>query len=287
MLVCGGGPGIPQYLLEDQFPSALVEKFVVCYWDYRGTGLSYAKGQDPKMMTTDQYLLDVDKMTDYLRDRFGQEKIYILGHSFGTYMALKAVQAHPEKYEAYLAMSQICNQRESEYLAYDYMKATYQQKKEPKMVQELDKYSIKKDAKAYQEYFSSGLRDRAMHDLGIGTTRPMKSVINEIFLPSLKMKAYTQMERIHIWKAKMESKNFPVTKDAFEFNAFSEVLSIDLPIYFFAGRYDYTCSYSLQEEYFQEIHAPKKEFFKYENAAHSPMYENYEQTAEILDRIVR
>ena len=42
LLVCGGGPGIPEYLLEYMYPSDLADKFVVCYLEYRGTGLSYS-----------------------------------------------------------------------------------------------------------------------------------------------------------------------------------------------------------------------------------------------------
>lgn len=48
-------------------------------------------------------------MTDYLRERFGQEKIYLLGHSFGAFIGLLTAQATPGKYRAYIAMSQIAD----------------------------------------------------------------------------------------------------------------------------------------------------------------------------------
>ena len=62
-------------------------------------------------MNTEQYLKDVDNITDYLRNRFNTDKLYIMGNSFGSYMALNAVHNHPEKYEAYLAVSQITNEK--------------------------------------------------------------------------------------------------------------------------------------------------------------------------------
>ena len=98
LLVCGGGPGIPQYLLEYMYPSVLPEEFTVCYWDYRGTGLNYRKDVDSTEMTTDRYIKDTVAVTDYLSARFFCDKIYIMGHSFGTYIALKTVQSHPDKY---------------------------------------------------------------------------------------------------------------------------------------------------------------------------------------------
>ncbi len=96
LLVCGGGPGIPQYLLEDSCPSALPTVFTVCYWDYRGTGASFRSDADAADMTTERYVRDALAVTDYLAQRFSNDKIYIMGHSFGTYLALKTVQVYPD-----------------------------------------------------------------------------------------------------------------------------------------------------------------------------------------------
>lgn len=286
LLVCGGGPGIPQYILESQFPSVLVEEFVVCYWDYRGTGLSYSGSVDSSKMTKNLYLSDVKSITEYLSKRFNQEKIYILGHSFGAFIALNAVKGNPQNYHAYFAMSQVCDQRQSEIIAYDYMREDYLKNNKDKMVKEFDNYPIENNEQAYLEYFRSGLRDKAMHELGIGTTRKMDSVISGIFLPSLKIKEYTQVERINIWKGKAASNDFVVTKEAGRFNVFSEIKSIDIPIYFFAGKYDYTCAYSLQKKYFEEIEAPIKEFYTFHESAHSPIYEEPEKARKIFRKII-
>ncbi len=86
LLFCGGGPGIPQYLMESLYPSVLPEYFTVCYFDYRGTGLSFDSGAEPDAMTTERYLDDVLRVTDYLKDRFGQDKIYFLGYFDTTHI---------------------------------------------------------------------------------------------------------------------------------------------------------------------------------------------------------
>lgn len=286
LLVCGGGPGIPEYLLESMYASELPKHFVVCYFDYRGTGLSFDKKICAEEMTTERYLADVEAITEYLKERFGQEKIYIMGHSFGTYIALHAVERHPESYTAYLAVSQICDQRESENRAYDYMYEEYGRRNNRNMVAKLEAYPIRESEEEYKRYCTSGLRDRAMHELGIGTTRDMKSVISGIFLPSLRCKAYTIGERINIWRGKVNANKFAVTEDAFHFRAVDEIKSIQVPIYFFTGEYDYTCSQTLQKEYYDVIDAPEKKYYLYSDAAHSPVYENPEMTGRILDAII-
>lgn len=287
LLVCGGGPGIPEYLLEYMYPSALASHFTVCYFDYRGTGLSYDKSISADDMTTERYLDDVQKITDYLCERFAKEKVYIMGHSFGTYIALNTVKNHPEKYQAYLAMSQCTNQIESEYIGYDYMIAQYEQMNNTKMVSKFDACPIRESDEMYERYFSSSLRDTAMHELGVGTTRNMDSVISGIFFPSLRCKAYTWRERTNIWKGKALSHRFGVVKDSTEFNAWDNVSSIQIPIYFFAGKYDYTCNFELQKDYYEFITAPEKAFYVFEDSAHSPIYEEQGKASEIYDDIIR
>ena len=286
LLVCGGGPGIPEYLLEYMYPSSLADNFVVCYLEYRGTGLSYSSDIKTEEMTTEKYISDIVEVSKYLSERFEKEKIYIMGHSFGTYIAIKTVQQHPEYYNAYMAMAQICNQTESEYMAYDYMKAQYEQLGNTQKVGKFENYPIRESDEMYTKYFSSSLRDTAMHELGVGTTRDMDSVITGIFLPSLKCKAYTWEERINIWRGKRMATQFPVVRDATHFNAFNEVTSLQIPIYFFAGKHDYTCCFDLQYEYYKQIESPIKEFYVFEHSAHSPIFEEPEDAGKLFEKIL-
>ena len=287
LLVCGGGPGIPQYLLESLYPSVLPEYFTVCYFDYRGTGLSYDKNTDPDSMTTDRYIEDTLRVTEYLKERFGQDKVYIMGHSFGTYIALTVVNRHPENYIAYLAMSQIVDQRQSEIIAFDYMRNCYEEQNNKSMVSKFDEYNISESDEDYDRYKNSGLRDKAMHSLGVGTTSDMNNVITGLFFPSLRISAYTPLERINIWKGKKASSKFAVHNESRLFNAPESVTSIGIPIYFFAGEKDMTCCTSLQKDYYEMIEAPEKEFFLYEGCAHSPIYEDADKTREIFDKLLQ
>lgn len=283
LLVCGGGPGIPQYLVECLYPSVLPEKFVVCYFDYVACGASYTK-VNPEEITDKLLMEETLAVTDYLRDRFNREKIYIMGHSFGTYIALSVVDKHPENYIAYLAVAQTCDQNKSEFMAYDHMKAQYEALGNDKMVKKLEKYNIKENEEDYNKYRYSGVRDNAMHNLGVGTTRDMKSVVTDLFFASFKCKEYTVRERIAIWQGKVQSNRFTAGKH--DFNAFEEVPRIEIPVYFFGGKYDYTCCIDLQQEYYEFIDAPKKEFFLYESSAHSPVYEEAQRTNEVLEQIL-
>lgn len=285
LLFLGGGPGIPEYLLETRYRSGLEEDFIVCYLEYRGTCCSYRSDIPPGMLTTERFIQDAAGVTRCLQERFHQEKIYLMGHSFGTYIGLLTAFRYPALYHGYIAMSQITDQERSEKLAYHYMVEQYRKAGNKRMVRRFERYPILKDADAYQAYFHSPLRDQAMHALGIGTMRDMRSVISGIFLPSLLCRSYTLTERVNIWRGKALCAKAPVSEQAGKFNAFRAVPRLHIPIYFLAGFYDYTCSYALQKEYFEQIQAPEKEFYTFEHSAHSPLFEEQARAKQILRHI--
>ncbi len=95
-----------------------------------------------------------------------------------------------------------------------------------------------------------------------------------------------RQERINLWKGKAASHTFPVVEDSIRFNAFQEVLALQIPVYFFAGTYDYTCCYKLQYQYYEQVHAPVKEFYVFENSVDSPIYEETEKVEKIIDEIL-
>lgn len=132
-----------------------------------------------------------------------------------------------------------------------------------------------------QAYFAK-TRDKAMHKLGVGTTRDMKSVVTGIFFPSLRMKDFTVTERINVWKGKSFAADTAVVEESFNFVAAKEVSKLNVPFYVFAGKYDYTTAYSTQKEFFDFVDADVKGFYTFENSAHSPVFEEPTRAVEIF-----
>ena len=84
LLYLHGGPGMPTYFLNRKYPTGLEENFTAVWWEQRGAGLSYDAKIPPVTMTVEQIIADTLAVTDYLRSRFGKEKIYLMGHSWGS-----------------------------------------------------------------------------------------------------------------------------------------------------------------------------------------------------------
>jgi hypothetical protein len=64
------------------------------------------------------------------------------------------------------------------------------------------------------------------------------------------------------------------------------VTELEIPVYFFEGKYDYTCADPLAKDYFEKLKAPVKGFYTFEKSAHTPLFEETEKTQHILQEDV-
>jgi pimeloyl-ACP methyl ester carboxylesterase len=272
--------GMPDYFLTEKYPTGLENYFTVVWWEQRGSGLSYSKEIPPGTMTPDQMISDTKEVTDYLRKRFGKEKIYLMGHSGGTFVGIQTAKMYPDLYNAYLGVAQISNQLRSEKLAYDFMLEQFRKKGDLKMVKKLEACPVTLENGTPPAY--NAIRDIAMHSLGIGTTHDMKSVISGILIPSLKCPEYTLSEKVNMWVGKSRAGISIVWTDIMATDLSEKVNELKIPVYFFEGVYDYTCSYTEAKSYFEKLKAPIKGFYTFEKSAHSPIFEEPQKVREII-----
>ena len=76
----------------------------------------------------------------------------------------------------------------------------------------------------------------------------------------------------------------PLWDDMIATDLTKKVPELDIPVYFFEGIYDYTCSYTLAKDYFEKLKAPIKGFYTFEQSAHSPLFEEPEKMRRFCRR---
>ncbi len=205
-----------------------------------------------------------------------------MGRSGGTFIGIQAAARTPELYHAYIGVAQMTDQLKSERLAYEYMLEQFKEKGNKKMVRKLESVPVTILAGTPDAYLA--LRDKAMHNLGIGTTHDMSSIITGMFLPSLTCREYTLMEKFNLWRAKSRSGVSIQWDTILATDLAKQVPEVDIPIYFFHGIYDYTVSYPLAKDYFEQIKAPLKGFYTFNNSAHSPLFEEPALVRKIIEK---
>jgi pimeloyl-ACP methyl ester carboxylesterase len=263
--------GIPVYFLTEKFPTHLEKNFTMIWWEQRGCGISNHSNSTNNTTTLDQLVDDSITLTKYILKRFDKKKIYLMGHSGGSFIGVHVIDKAPELYDAYIGIAQMSDQRKSEKIAYDYMLSKYQELEDQKKLKTLQQISFGDSGDVPDEYIK--IRDASMHEIGIGTMRNMKNLITDLIFPSLMFSEYTLSEKYTLWYNKSQSGISQSWKRMINTNLMESNISFQVPVYFFHGIDDYTCSYELAKEYFAKISAPIKGFYTFNKSAHSPLLE--------------
>lgn len=272
--------GLPEFFLTERRPTALEEHFTVAWWDQRGAGLSYDPSSPRTPVTTEQCILDTVSVTHYLQERFGQDRIYLMAHSGGSFIGIQAVSRQPELYAGYIGMAQMVDQLRSETMAYEFMVTEYTRRHDHRMVRRLAAAPVSEAHGTPKRYLA--VRDKAMHRLGVGTTHDMRSVVTGVFLPSLASPQYSVAEKVGLWRGKIASGVSALWDDMLSTDLAERVPSLDVPTYFLHGVFDRTCSYDLARDYFDRMQAPVKGFYTFGHSAHSPIFEEPAKAGRIM-----
>lgn len=281
VLYLHGGPGTPllQFIEFLEKEERLEKYFTVCYWDQRGSGMTYSKSTDPETITVEQMVEDTRVVTEYLQSRFGQDKIYIAGQSWGTYLGVKTIEKYPHNYLAYVGIGQVTNQTQSERLAYECMLTLARESDDQDVVETLANYDPSAEDFPRLDYLVK-VRTKLLNKYGIGhlhrglTTGEM---LNALFV----FKGYTVREKINWFLGADFSMVhlFPVILDD---DLLVSSPEFEIPFYIIQGTYDYQVSQKLAEEYLIALIAPKKNFFMFTNSAHSPNMEEPEEFVTVF-----
>ncbi|HYN56938.1 MAG TPA: alpha/beta hydrolase [Motilibacterales bacterium] len=280
LLFLHGGPGMPEFWLTRRHPTRLHEAFTVAWWEQRGAGLSYHRDIPAETMTVEQFIADTITVAQYLCQRFGVDKVHLMGHSWGSFFGLQAAARAPELFGTYIGMAQATHQIASEQEAHHLMLEAYRARGDRRMVRRLERYPVTGAIPLPHGY--EVLRDPAMHRLGVGTTHDMRSVVTGIFLPSLASPDHTPGDKLNLWRGRRFSRRFGLWEQMLATDLTTVVTRLPIPAYFLHGRHDRTVSYHLAQAYAGQLDAPLIGFYTFDQSAHSPAFEEPDRTLQIL-----
>ena len=285
LLFVSSGPGTDDYVFTDKYKDMQLEEyFTVVYWDYRYMGIAYDKNADIGGITLDNLLNDTYSVTEYLKERFHKDQIYIMGFSGGTHIALREAARHPENYIAYIGMAQcVTDSADNDTLIYNFMKEVFTKRGQDRKLKRLEASvdhmedgSVR--CKDWYEYVY------LLHDAGGGTIRN-KSEFAGIAWPIITSRCYTVSEKIGYIKGMKMYRTTPRSKELDHFDYRSSLTHLDIPVFCISGEYDYNCPWELVQEYCDVLDAPDKAFYKITDSAHSPLWENAKDSMEIMKQI--
>ena len=118
LLMVHGGPGIPQWPDAAHF-KPWEKYFTVVLWDQRGAGHTFGKyGASTPDVSLQRIAKDGVELSRYLCRTLGKKKIIVLGHSWGTLVAVHMVEQAPELFAAYVGTGQMADFRADALIQY-------------------------------------------------------------------------------------------------------------------------------------------------------------------------
>src|SRR6266851_1106637 len=278
LLLVHGGPGDAQSSLRSTY--AIYEKdFTIVQWDQRGAGRTYAKNPnsppEPERVESDGV-----ELAQYLCNYLEKKKIVLLGHSWGTYLAIGMVQRRPELFAAYVGTGQVGSWHANIQAQFDFLLAKARAANDRKRVEQLEAIGTPdpNDAAKYFSWWT--MRNPYMSpDDGKWFTelrRIARSDPEEFTEEYRKTLGDGMIYSGRTTVGAMVKTELPTTANR-----------IKVPFFVIQGAEDMVTPVSVAVKYFQVVKAPKKKLILIKGAGHFAFVTHREEFLAALVKYVR
>ena len=273
LLFLSGGPGGSEAARVLRFNQELEKNFVVVIWEQRGCGKSYPSLNPKAGLTVEQYASDIIELAELLRERFNEQKIYLVGHSWGTIIGVPAVQARPDLFHAYIGTAQMVDVLETDRIIYQMVLDHSRQTGDTKFVQTLEAqgeppYFGKSPIQPYSTLFG---REYAIYEFPNIVDEEYRRN-GDILMLMLEQPEYGWLDRVYYLLGLVNTFN-AVYPQLQEMDFRQDATHFDLPVYLILGRHDMNNPYQIPVDYFDLIEAPSKQLYFFEDSGHGMIWE--------------
>jgi pimeloyl-ACP methyl ester carboxylesterase len=282
LLYLAGGPGQsslphPRVILED-----LEKDFIIVAWDQPGTGKSYAALDPTSDLTPRRAVSDTIEVTNYLRERFDEDKIYLLGESWGTILGVLTVQQRPDLYHAFIGSGQMVSVAETDRRLYRDLLANAEQTGNAQLAATMQAFGEPPYADIpYANGFVMTNYGRLYKPYTPPQSYIERGVSSGLDDWGIKGSEYSLVEKVNVLRGLIDM--FTVMYPQIQGIDFRrDAAKLDVPVYMMDGQAELAARRDLALEWFEMLDAPQKRMFSFENAAHAVAFEEYEAFHKIL-----
>jgi proline iminopeptidase len=266
LLFIHGGPASTEMPVSWLYQSGWEDYFTVVQWDQRGAGKTYV-ANDPAVVeptiTKERMVADGEEMVAWLRANYGKQKIFVLGHSWGSIMGLEIARRHPDWLHAYIGMGQMIYGRDNERLGYEWALNAARADNNAEALKQLAAIAPYPRAdgsvsveqiivqRTWVIHYGGLTWGRQDFDYEQGAAR---------LSPDYTRKELSPEDGI--------GQSLPRLLSAMLGYDVRNVTHMDCPVFIFAGRHDYETPSALAVNWINSLQAPRKGLVQFENSAH-------------------
>lgn len=261
-----GGPGTSEMLINHHCMNKLFDHFTVVHWDQRGTAMSFHEDLKASDITFGKILDDAVQLTEWLKNTYHQEKILLVGHSFGSILGMNLIDRFPNYYLAFVGVGQVIDEPKSRKIVREWLVEKLKTEHDAAGLRNLppaNKISRSLVRKYHGVFFS----DKTMWDV-VQASPHFSEVYGQQYERS------TQFVQ--------GAMGFDTTR--FGKPIFTRIRKVQVPVYFFEGRHDRVpaCAPEVVVDYLPRLEAPVKEIVWFEASGHHPNIEEPEKFQKML-----
>lgn len=274
-----GGPSSPDTYTTYAFTDDLIDDYTVVAWDQRGCGRTYFHNldNDPKneKASFEQAQEDLDELVDYALERFGQDKVIILGHSYGTILGSVYVREHPEKVSAYIGAAQVVSLEKMD--IYSYEDALAKAKETGDNTAALEKaYEAFRTDSSITNMMNLRHITAQYHPATVSDKATMMAIQSPYFGVDDFRWFLKQLGNIEqYWNL-----NEQLFEYTFAFDAYDQSLEYEVPVYFISGSCDWVCPVDSVREYANDILTEDVRVEIIEGCGHNLQFSSPEEFAQ-------
>ncbi len=281
LLFLAGGPGGSQLAAVRDQLGALEDNFVVVGWDQPGSAKSFNAVAQQKI-TPQRYIDDGCALAAYLAERFGQEKIYLVGESWGSALGIWMVQQHPELFRAFVGTGQMVSFLDTENYCYDLAMQTAQERGNTAVIQQLE-------AQGRPPYYGNGvalkMANYLMYLFQVMSSNPAITASSHNTFTDLAGTEYGLYDKLTYILGMTDTLGV-VYQQLYDLDLREQATKLEVPVYFFVGRHDINAPTALAEEYYNLLDAPSKRLIWFERSGHTPWVDENELFSQTLVDVV-
>jgi len=275
ILFLHGGPGVcdRHFILRDQAP--LTDAFTLVCFDQRGAGKSYTAEQAKRVMDMDTVVEDARIAVEYLCGRFHKDKIFVAGHSYGSFLGVLLCQRYPRRIAAYVGTGQLADGPENERLSYEFVVGEATKRGDKKALSDLKRIGPPRKG-FYQSIDDLMVQRNYLNKFGGATYGKSETMMSSMVMPLLRSSEYSIFDLPRYSNGAFYNMR-QLWRPVIGCDFMESVRTLDVPVYITQGRHDRNTPSELAKAWFDALDAPHKEWTWFENSAHSPMREETER----------
>ncbi|MCI5775912.1 MAG: alpha/beta hydrolase [Aerococcus sp.] len=285
LVLVHGGPGEPFAFLSYAWQLRLEKQYTLVHWNQRQSGRTYFANRHQQFTVSFEALMaDLAEVISTLQERY-QQPIFLMGHSWGTAIAVEYLAQHPQTVAGYIGVGQMVDFAKEAEIAYDRAYHLAAKESDTDYIIELRRafHNLRTKLRRFQhspktmeafdakkgEYLDQKTLWTKLKVGWLSVTSPLLTMrdLQWLLMEILAQKRYREIQA-------------PLTEFMMQYH--NSHYQFQIPVIWISGDEDYETPYLLVKQYYDTVEAPQKAYVELHGVGHSAFLEDAEQFCNVV-----